>query len=187
MKKILLFLCTMLCANLLLAQTSFADEEAETSTGIRRTTFWIDSLRYRITSTNPAEVEVNVANALITIANIPTTVSYEGINYSVTAIGDYAFYGCSSLTSITIPNSVTSIGECAFESCDGLISVDIPNSVTSIGDDAFYSCSSLTSIDIPNSVTSIGSYTFRGCSSLTSIDIPSSVTSIGNGAFCDCI
>ena len=186
MKKILLFLCTMLCANLLLAQTSFADEEAETSTGIRRTTFWIDSLRYRITSTNPAEVEVNVANALITIANIPTTVSYEGINYSVTAIGDYAFYGCSSLTSITIPNSVTSIGECAFESCDGLISVDIPNSVTSIGDDAFYSCSSLTSIDIPNSVTSIGSYTFRGCSSLTSIDIPSSVTSIGNGAFCDC-
>ena len=105
---------------------------------------------------------------------------------SVTSIGDSAFYGCSSLTSITIPNSVTSIGGCAFVGCSGLTSITIPNSVTSIGGGAFNSCSSLTSITIPNSVTSIEKSTFAGCSSLTSITIPNSVTSIGDGAFRGC-
>ena len=105
---------------------------------------------------------------------------------SVTSIGDSAFYGCSSLTSITIPNSVTSIGGCAFVGCSGLTSITIPNSVTSIGGGAFNSCSSLTSITIPNSVTSIEKSTFAGCSSLTSITIPNSVTSIGDGAFFGC-
>ena len=68
-------------------------------------------------------------------------------------IGGPAFYGCSGLTSLTIPNSVTSIGTIAFENCSGLTSVTIPNSVTSIGERAFYGCSGLTSITIPNSVT----------------------------------
>ena len=86
---------------------------------------------------------------------------------SVTSIGDYAFYNCSSLTSITIPNSVTSIGDHAFENCSSLTSVTIPNSVTSIGAWAFLYCESLTSITIPNSVTSIGDYAFYDCSSLT--------------------
>ena len=91
------------------------------------------------------------------------------IQKSVTSIGEYAFYFCSSLTSITVPNSVTSIGEQAFEGCSSLTSITVPNSVTSIGEMAFRACSSLTSITIPNSVTSIGSRAFEGCSSLTSI------------------
>ena len=105
---------------------------------------------------------------------------------SVTNIGNYAFYGCSSLTSITIPDSVTSIGDSAFSNCSSLTSITIPDSVTSIGWYAFCNCSSLTSITIPNSVTSIDRDTFDGCSSLTSITIPDSVTSIDYYAFRNC-
>ena len=105
---------------------------------------------------------------------------------SVTSIGEWAFFGCSGLTSITIPNSVTSIGDHAFSYCSGLTSITIPNSVTSIGWYAFYWCSGLTSIEIPNSVTSIGYSAFMYCSGLTSITIPNSVTGIGNSAFSRC-
>ena len=104
---------------------------------------------------------------------------------SVTSIEDMTFYGCKSLTSITIPNSVTSIGEYVFHGCKSLASISIPNSVTSIGDMTFYGCKSLTSITIPNSVTSIGKYAFSGCESLISITIPNSVTSIERSAFDD--
>ncbi len=105
---------------------------------------------------------------------------------SVTSIGNYAFYGCTGLTSIVIPDSVTSIGAYAFSGCSGLTSVTIGNSVTSIGSYAFYYCTGLTSVTIGNSVTSIGDYAFYNCSGLTSIVIPGSVTSIGSWAFDDC-
>jgi len=87
----------------------------------------------------------------------------------VTGIGRRAFYSCTSLTSVSIPNSVISIGLHAFNSCTSLTSVTIPTSVTSIGNSAFGSCTGLTSISIPSSVTSIGSLAFQNCTSLTSI------------------
>ena len=105
---------------------------------------------------------------------------------SVTSIGDYAFAGCSGLTSLTIPSGVTSIGDYAFQDCSGLTSLTLPSGVTSIGICAFYDCSGLTSLTIPSSVTSIGDKAFYGCSELTSLTIPSSVTEIGWGAFRGC-
>ena len=105
---------------------------------------------------------------------------------TVDCIHDFAFFGCSSLTSVMIPKSVTSIGSSAFSGCSSLTSITIPNSVISIGDGAFSGCSSLTSIVIPNSVMGIGNYLFSRCSSLTSIILPESVASIGEWAFSDC-
>ena len=105
---------------------------------------------------------------------------------SVTEIGDYAFSGCSGLTSVVIPDSVTEIGDSAFDGCSGLTSVVIPDSVTYIGVGAFCGCSDLTSVVIPDSVTAIGVCAFLGCSGLTSVVIPDSVTEIGDSAFYGC-
>ena len=107
-------------------------------------------------------------------------------NSGMTHIGNSAFYYCSSLTAVTIPDSVISIGAGAFTGCSSLGSVDIPSSVTSIGNSAFGVCSSLTSVTIPDSVISIGNSTFAYCSSLTTVTIPDSVISIGEQAFIGC-
>ena len=133
----------------------------------------------------------------------------------MTSIGASAFYGCSGLTSITIPNNVTSIGIRAFGSCSGLTSITIPNNVTSIGESAFLSCPDLTTVKIEsnaivsknrnnnpsmksifgdqvksyiigNGVNIIGKYAFSDCSTLTSVTIPNSVTNIGEYAFYRC-
>ena len=136
--------------------------------------------------------ENNYADALTTFgANIISNTYIDGkgvitFDGNVTMIEDGAFWCCSSLTSVTIPDSVTTIGEDVFYFCDSLTSVTIPDSVTTIGDYAFCYCSSLTSITIPDSVTTIGDYAFHNCSSLTSVTIGDSVTTIGNSTFYSC-
>lgn len=115
-----------------------------------------------------------------------STITSVIIPISVTNIGENAFAGCTGLTNVIIPNSVTSTGYGSFSGCSGLTSVTIGNGVTSINSYAFENCSGLISVTIPNSVTSIDSYAFQNCSSLTSVTIPNSVTNIGSSAFYQC-
>lgn len=128
--------------------------------------------------------------------SIPETVSYGGMTYTVTSIGNQAFYNESSVISITIPNSVTNIGNEAFYGCSGLTSVVIPNRVTSIGLSVFYACCELSSIVVENGnsvydsrnncnaiVNTLTNELVTGCKSTI---IPNSVTSIGYDAFSGC-
>ena len=91
------------------------------------------------------------------------------IGDGVTTIGEAAFGGCRSLTSVTIPNSVTKIGESAFIGCSSLTSVTIPNSVTTIGSEAFSDCTNLQKVNIGNSVKTIGEFAFNKCTNITQI------------------
>lgn len=139
----------------------------------------VDGINYNLNSDKTAEVtKSNVTGDIV----IPEKITVDGVEYSVTSIGGWAFNSCSSLTSVNMP-SATSIGKGAFFRCDALTSVKMP-SVTSIGGSAFVDCSRLTSVDMP-SVTSIGDQAFIGCSRLTSVDMPL-VTSIGGYAFRRC-
>lgn len=117
---------------------------------------------------------------------IPETVEHNGKTYRVTAIGDHAFFGCSEVTSITIPESVDSIGSEAFFRCNSLNSVVIPKGVTIIDKYTFSGCSSLASITIPEGLTTIGSQAFYGCKSLSTIALPQSLTTIDDNAFNEC-
>lgn len=148
----------------------------------------IDGIYYNlITEENVAEVAREpYTNYYTGSIVIPEKVTYDGTEYSVTSIGEAAFFASRYITSVTIPNSVTSIGSAAFAECIGLTSMTIPNSVTSIDNYAFGYCYSLTSVTIPNSVTIIDDGVFRGCSGLLSVTISNSVTSIGNLAFEGC-
>ncbi len=147
----------------------------------------IDGIYYNLTTgTKTAEVTAKPSGKYAGTVVIPASVTYGSVTYSVTSIGIYAFYNCTSLTSITIPNSVTSIGNWAFCNCSGLTSITIPEGVKSIEIYVFAGCSSLTSVTIPNSVTSIGSSAFERCTRLASITIPNSLTSIGSSAFERC-
>ncbi len=106
--------------------------------------------------------------------------------YPVTTIGDYAFFNCDNLQSVTIPDSVTTIGEYVFEHSSNLQSVIIGDSVTGIGFAAFYDCTSLQNVTIGDSVIIIGDYAFSFCRRLTCITLPDSVTTIAWRAFRYC-
>ena len=115
---------------------------------------------------------------------------------SVTAIGNWPFFGCTNLLSLTIPSSVTSIKEGAFSGCTGLTSIIVADDNSYF--DSRNNCNAIiekksnkliagcNNTIIPTSVTSIGDWAFIGCIGLTSLAIPSSVTVIGVGAFSGC-
>ena len=198
MKKTLLLLVALITATIAFAQTE------------------IDGIYYNLNDeTKIAEVTYQYGWSSdnyygITSISIPEKVTHNATEYSVTSIGSGAFFGCSSLTSITIPNSVNSIGSEAFNNTPWLNNqpngcvyinnylytykgempenthIDVKEGTTMICYAAFRFRTSLTSISIPNSVTSIGVEAFYECSSLTSITIPNSVTSIGDHAFRSC-
>lgn len=105
--------------------------------------------------------------------SIPSSVTYAGVVYPVTSIGDYAFLGCEELTSVSITSTVVHIGFCTFLGCINLDSIIIPNSVTSIGDFSFLGCSSLTSVSLSDSIVSIGLGAFSECTNLNSITVSS--------------
>ncbi|MBO5927386.1 MAG: leucine-rich repeat domain-containing protein [Clostridia bacterium] len=104
-------------------------------------------------------------------------------------INSYAFYGCSSLTSIIVPNNLTAINDYAFYGCSSLTNFSIPSGVATIGIRSFYGCSSLKDLVVPNSVTYIRSYAFSYCSAIKNIVLGSGVISIGERAFygCNCL
>lgn len=138
------------------------------------------------------DLTYKISNDEVTITECKRTASGELVipdtieNKKVTAIGDQAFYNCSDLTKISIPNSVASIGYNAFENCKNLTTVNIPASIISILEATFYNCQNLTSITIPNNVTSIGDFAFEGCEKLTNVSIGKGVSHIGLRIFAYC-
>ena len=134
-------------------------------------------------SLNDGGTSYSVVNNSCTSGAVIIPSTYNGL--PVTRIGTYAFVGCTSLTSVTIPDSVTSIGDGAFSDCTSLTSIIIPNSVTSIEGGVFTGCTSLTSITLVDGLPAIGFLWFEGIP-ITSITIPNSVTSIESYAFSYC-
>ena len=176
---------------------------------MKRFEFTVDGVRYSVNNDNKTVMVVGYpsGNEPTGDLTIPESVTFGGISYPVTSIGDGAFYECRGLTSVTIPNSVTEIGRRAFDETawynnqpDGLVyaglvaykykgtmpsgtSIVLKEGTKGIAGKAFYDCDGLTSVTIPNSVTSIGFRAFWACSGLTRVTIPNSVTTIGDAAF----
>ena len=142
-----------------------------------------DGITYRI---NEKEAVVAAAEAILTEANILSSVEFEGNQYPVIKINSSVFSDNINLTAVTLPEGLVEIGTYAFRECQNLASVTLPELLTTLGHNAFYQCTNLESVKIPNTVTSIKHRAFQYCCNLESIIIPSSVNSIGISAFSEC-
>ncbi len=96
-----------------------------------------------------------------------------------------AFYNCSNLSEIHLPNSITHIGGYAFRGCTGLTSIKIPNRITTINGGLCRDCTNLVDVSLPYSIQSIGNYAFEGCTKIQRLEIPANVTSFGPHAFAE--
>lgn len=154
----------------------------------RAQTFYVDNIRYKVTSADELTVAVIGLRSDYDVTSIviPENVTVGSKTYSVTAIDNYAIQDCKTLTSVSIGNNVRTIGYQTFAFCYNLTSVNIGNSVAMIDELAFRDCRNLTSVTIPNSMTTIIGSAFAGCCSLTSVTIPNSVTMLDGNAFPGC-
>ena len=159
--------------------------------------FEVNGIYYNLVSASDLTVEVTSGdNYYSGDVIIPSTINYSGKTMTVTGIGHDTFWGCSGLTSISIPSTITNIATSAFSYCEGTIDIVVESDNTVYDSrnncNAIIETSSNTLIagfyntTIPNSITSIGNNAFEGCYGLTSITIPNSVISIGNNAFWGC-
>ena len=147
----------------------------------------IDGFKYLLNSDSKTASLVANAEKYTGDIVIPENIkAKDGNTYSVTSFEDNSFWGCSGLTSVSIPSSVTSLGNYCFKDCSNLASINVPSSVTKMGQECFYNCSRLASVTISSAVTSLGDGCFYNCTSLASITIPSSVTSLGERCFKEC-
>ncbi|MDE8690913.1 leucine-rich repeat protein [Faecalibacterium sp. DFI.5.82] len=181
--SLLVAVCMMITMLPLSAVTAFAADTATEQEAI------VDGYKYKY--------KVNGGNATITkfLGPVkPTNYDYDidipetlDDKYTVTAIGNYAFYSDHQLGEVTIPQSVTSIGDHAFAGCRNLNSLTINDAATSIGNRAFTECPLTTTLSLGKKITTIDDRAFYDCRGLTSVTIPPSVTSIGDHAFGECI
>ena len=152
--------------------------------------FEVDGIYY-LRRTDGACVTKFMANDYAGDLVIPSSVTYNGVTYPVTGIGDYAFQRCTSLNSVTLPSTITFVAHDAFF-CAGVTSVTLNEGLTAIGQSAFYGCSKLTSIEIPSTVTDIATSdngyggVFEACTSLTSVTLPATTTAIPKSMFSGC-
>jgi hypothetical protein len=127
----------------------------------------------------PASVQSIASGAFYGCTSVTNLSLPAGLNN----IGDTAFYGCVNLTDTPMPDGVTNVGAQAFWNCARLTQLTIPDSVNSLGLQAYYGCAGLTNVTIGNGLTAIADNTFTKCSSLLAVSIGNQVTSIGDYAF----
>lgn len=156
--------------------------------------FVVDGVFYTITSSVNKTVAVVRAvdeqnfnsTDYVGDVNVPSTVTYEGVTYTVTKVNSFAFYYNRQLTSLNLPSTVSTIGERAFYYCENMQSLSLGDGVVDLGRYSLAFCSNLSSITLPETLTNIKEYTFSYCNGLTNVIIPDSVKTINNGAFLNC-
>ena len=141
------------------------------STMAQAVNFQVDDIDYTIIDETNLTVEVRSVHKQVVEVIIPSSITYEGITYTVTKIKKSGFNNCSELVKVTLPGSVTTIGDNAFSGCSALTDVVIPEGTIDIGTNAFYGCSALTTVTIPKSLKTVGSGAFLECTAITTVNI----------------